>query len=270
MDKQNFKTSIVNFYNSNHMYTNEDPICHCEVKFNSNKLLITIGESWTWGDSLDPQTRLQSIYGKHLSDMLQLDWLNIARKGASNFWIFYQIADLIRYGKIPYDELLIVFCCTEAGREFNENWAWHEFNPTKNLPRFNNFDQCIMQYNCKLIDYLKIQLARLSPKSEVIISHNFCNSSFWQHDLPQIQDNWVKINAVYNKQSVPFDVPTVANFEYFRKYCTDIERIVDLQTQAIELVDFLVASPLHHKQASKHPTVESHRLWAEHLHSQIR
>jgi hypothetical protein len=252
------------------MYTEDPSICHCEVKFKSNKLLITIGESWTWGDSLDPQTRLQSIYGKHLSEMLQLDWLNIARKGASNFWIFYQISELIRYDKIPYDELLIVFCCTETGREFDENWAWYEFDPTKNLPSFDSVDQCIIKYNSKLMDYLKNQLSQLNPKVEVVISHNFCNSSFWQHDFFQVQDNWVKINAMYNKQSVSFNVPTIAKLQYFKKYCKDIERIVDLQTQAIELVDFLDKSPLHHKKATKHPTSKSHRLWAEHLHSKIR
>lgn len=270
MYKQDFQHSIINSYNSNHMYTLEDAICHCEVNYNSKKLLITIGESWTWGDSLDPKLRLQSIYGKHLSNMLQLDWLNIARKGASNLWIFYQIADLVRYNKIPYDELLIVFCCTEAGREFNENWSWYEYDPTRGLDSFDNFDQCILHYNANLIDYLKTQLAKLVPHVDIILSHNFCNSSFWQHDLPQIENNWVKINALYTKQSIPFDVPTVANFNYFRKYCTDIERIVNLQTQAIDLVDFLDASPLHHKLATKHPTVKSHRLWAEYLHSQIR
>jgi len=254
------------------MYNSDDAICHYDKKFNSNKLIVTIGESWTWGDSLDPQLRLQEVYGKHLSDSFKCDWLNIARKGASNFWIFYQIAELVRYGNIPYNKLLIVFCCTEAGREFSEQWSWHKYDPTQNLKSFNNFDECIHDYNAGLVRYLKTQIDKLKwivPTVDVVISHNFCNASFWQHDIPQIEDNWVKINALHNDKHIAFNVPTIGNFKYFRKHCSDVESIIDYQEQAIELVNFLLASPLHHKKASKHPTNVSHQLWANYLHTQI-
>ena len=78
---------------------NEDGINHgedcCYYKNNGkDKLLITIGESWTWGDSLEDHgyNRLDCVWGNKLSTMLDTDWINIARKGASNLWIFYQIS----------------------------------------------------------------------------------------------------------------------------------------------------------------------------------
>ena len=75
-------------------------------------LLITIGESWTWGDSL-PDNRLKNVWGYRLATKLQIDWLNIARCGASNFWIFYQLSELIRFGnnnnQFPYGKIVFVF-----------------------------------------------------------------------------------------------------------------------------------------------------------------
>lgn len=58
---------------------------------NSNNLLITIGDSWTWGDSLgDLSIRYRSdhIYGKYISEHLGSDWLNYGYCGSGNNALF--------------------------------------------------------------------------------------------------------------------------------------------------------------------------------------
>ena len=60
------------------------------IKQNRKTLVVTIGESWTWGDSLgktqhkifdDKEFRLANVYGRRLADTLQADFLNIAKPG---------------------------------------------------------------------------------------------------------------------------------------------------------------------------------------------
>ena len=55
-------------------------------------LLITIGDSWTWGDSLgsttlefnDKQTRHKQFYTNLLAKKLEADWIMLARCGCDN------------------------------------------------------------------------------------------------------------------------------------------------------------------------------------------
>ena len=69
-------------------------------------LLIMVGDSWTWGDHLgcidwntasnDP-VRLEQIAGRHLSNLLDADWVNLARPGCSNYWMLEKLQDLEPY-----------------------------------------------------------------------------------------------------------------------------------------------------------------------------
>ena len=75
---------------------NNRKIIHEDIQ-NKQNLLVTIGDSWTWGDSIDgihatvkPDSpkRLESVYGKKIKDQLNdYDWINIAYPGTGNRWI---------------------------------------------------------------------------------------------------------------------------------------------------------------------------------------
>jgi hypothetical protein len=264
-----FNKDIQDFFNNNHMYQSEDAICYCDTN-GSTKLLITIGESWTWGDSLDSDLRLQQVWGKCLSKKLNCDWLNIARKGASNFWIFYQIAELVRFGKLPYTDIQIVFCCTESGREYNENWNWYQTNPCIFLQhkKFETLTDSVCYFNKCLIDTLTNDLQKLQPV-EILITHNFCGTTFWHHRYQQLNKNWV--NLTTEKLGVEFDyeVPTIGQYNHFRSSYRNLNTAIEMQTKSLSLVDFLTSSPYNYKQASKHPTAESHEFWADYIFNQL-
>src|SRR6056300_569890 len=101
------------------------------VKRSSNVLLVTIGESWTWGDSLqsswadgtdDKEFRLLNVYGGKLSLKLNSDFLNIAMPGESNLWIANKLDYLIEnIDSLNYKNIIIILTLTEVGREFNGN-----------------------------------------------------------------------------------------------------------------------------------------------------
>lgn len=95
-------------------------------------LLVTIGDSWTWGDSLgkidatlgivdDYAHRTTSIYGYHLSSMLDTDWVNYAICGIDNITVltdaFTQLSHLID----EYSKIYVVVTLTETSRELNRD-----------------------------------------------------------------------------------------------------------------------------------------------------
>lgn len=68
-----------------------------------HNLLVTIGDSWTWGDSLgkctanydDLAARKSQCFGKKISEKLQADWLNLGFCGAGNGYLLKCLDDLI-------------------------------------------------------------------------------------------------------------------------------------------------------------------------------
>ena len=77
---------------------------------NKDSLLITVGDSWTWGDSfkdLSADYRSQHVYGTHLSRYLNTDWINYGDCGSSNPHILLgleKILNLVYKDYCPYIE----------------------------------------------------------------------------------------------------------------------------------------------------------------------
>jgi hypothetical protein len=90
------------------------------ISRSSKTLLVTIGDSWTYGGDLAPQLRQQQVYGNQLSTMLQSDWLNLSLPAQSNFWIASMVEEFTAiYNQLNYDKVILVCVFTGAGRWFN-------------------------------------------------------------------------------------------------------------------------------------------------------
>lgn len=94
------------------------------VSRDSHSLLVTIGESWTWGSEL--QNRLHDVYGNLVSTALEWDWLNLAIPGASNFFIAEKAEELHNIvDNLDYQKIVVVCLFTELGRDFNSQRDIH-------------------------------------------------------------------------------------------------------------------------------------------------
>ena len=64
----------------------------------SNELIITIGDSWTWGDSLGDCSvpyRSKHVYGRYLADDRHMNWVNWGWCGCSNWDIVSTLTQCI-------------------------------------------------------------------------------------------------------------------------------------------------------------------------------
>lgn len=115
------------------------------ISNNSDTLLVTIGDSWTYGLELDD--RLQQVYGRIVSDSLQADWLNIACPGQGNFWITERFVEAVKLVKtLDYKKIYVICVFTEIGRSI-----------VSHLDGFINYRRWLSQYNGSDIhnDFLK-------------------------------------------------------------------------------------------------------------------
>ena len=71
-DKDQIIKNTKYFQYSNHtqFYTFEDYNLYEEKIQNKNKLLIVIGDSWTWGDTLEKNKRCEQFYTNKLAEKI--------------------------------------------------------------------------------------------------------------------------------------------------------------------------------------------------------
>lgn len=112
------------------------------VSRNSDTLLVTVGDSWTWGASLNPSKRKNQVWGNVVSEMIGADWLNLAQPGQSNQWMANRCRELYNISaELEYKKIVVVVVFTGAARsldqDFNyihwfENNSIHDFLPMLN------------------------------------------------------------------------------------------------------------------------------------------
>lgn len=103
---------------------------------NSKELIITVGDSWTWGDSLGKTTlefddysyRTSKIYGNCLSEKLGHDFINIGIPGGSNLNILTYVEQVLKSLTKTYKDICIIFTLTESGRELRDSFLNHKLH----------------------------------------------------------------------------------------------------------------------------------------------
>lgn len=121
-----------------------------ERSINSDNLTITVGDSWTWGDSLgktttefdDKEHRVSHIYGSILANKLQSDFINIGIPGGSNLYILLFLEKVLCSLVKKYKNIHIIFTLTESGRElangFLQQRSHYNEWAGKDWPTFDN------------------------------------------------------------------------------------------------------------------------------------
>ena len=234
------------------------------------KLLITIGDSWTWGDSLgttrhrygisDPN-RTKMVYGYHLQSAIgDCDWCNIAWPGTANQWIvdvalrFQHLQKLLSYEKI-----LISVGLTDITRDVFQRGIMPEangsfFNAAKIYER-NYFTQLL-------------QLSQ-TENIQLIVGRNFTNT--FDENLKilpnHLSKRWIDISAQHWDSGIT--APACIGLKFPDQLVNEDEKrySIDIAIPNSQAVtDFLEQCPLHYKRATKHPHEQCHVFWAEYLY----
>lgn len=96
--------------------------CFDFINRESDVLVVTIGDSWTWGSDLPTNSRLQQVYGNLISQQLNADFLNLGQPGSNNFFIAERVEELgAIVNQLEYKKIYLICTFTETGRSFNSH-----------------------------------------------------------------------------------------------------------------------------------------------------
>lgn len=256
-------------------------------------LLITVGDSWTWGDhlgtidwdkSVNDPIRLQQVYGRLLADKLDADWVNIAEPGCSNYWMIEKLQDIEQnIIDTKYKNIKVVITLTEDLREATYT---KRFDVTEAYKYFWDNSTSIAGFLIKVEGFLMHNLETYCNKvlnAEFYVSRAFTDN--WPHTTsPLLLDStWCDViqqqfkYPSYSKQ-VPFIgqmsinplnekfINTLSN----QKKLNYKEEFLDIMQFVESRWNFLGASHYNLKGSTCHPNPAGHELWAEYLYSKIR
>ena len=241
-------------------------LLHEDIQQRKN-LLVTIGDSWTWGDSLgttdrkngisDPN-RLNLVYGKHLQNHIgHCDWINIATPGTANLWVVDVATRFIEIRKkTSYQKIILSIGLTDITRDVHQRFA--ERSNGSLLDIMDQFESNIFK---------KIRKIETQSDMTLIVGRNFTDTmsdrriGSVKHHL---NDRWVDISADHCGLPRP---PKCLGY-WVPDGLLEQDKIWTLEhmiPNSLAMTDFLMACPLHYKKASKHPTEQSHELWAKYI-----
>jgi len=119
------------------------------IKRNKKNIVITLGESWTYGDSLtnvkvlhrkdDPLHRANSTFGAHCARILNADLFISAVPGNSNGNIFKTLEPTLNYvNTLGYENIYLIYQFTSPGRDIADNWFRDTFKDANLLYQFKD------------------------------------------------------------------------------------------------------------------------------------
>jgi len=135
-----------------------------DKNYNQDTLLITAGDSWTWGDSLGGtnlkydnfEYRTNHIYGHLLAKKLSSDFINIGMPGFDNVNIVLNLNKVLSNLTKSYKQIDVVITLTETGREFTNTFLNFQDLYTNILagPNWPTFEEIINNtYNSNDLEF---------------------------------------------------------------------------------------------------------------------
>lgn len=286
---------------------NEDTVSYCapngttrrwyhEENNGSNNLLITIGDSWTWGDHLgsinwetvyDDPIRLESVYGKKLSKQLDTDWVLIANPGCSNYWMLSKlrlISSQIKELKNKYKNIYIIVTLTEDLRECSNRAEWQYvadyYSMMINSTNLENFlikieKKLFLEFK-ELFDDLKVtcKITRaftdIWPNNKECIRNYLLDKTWCDVFQDEVQfDRYYRVVPFIGQMAIqPLNDIYISKLQGTQA-TTFKNDFINLEEKLRARWNFLGESKYNLKGSTYHPSIEGHAVYANYLYKAL-
>ena len=255
------------------------------VKRKKDSLLIVIGESWTYGESLTNvataikkyslYAQLLNCFGSRMAVAMNVDYYQYAVPGNCNFYMFEELKRILKYiSDMDYKKVYICMQMTEPGREkaIANELAGHSLDKLYDPDQKKiNFKQWLMEYDEIFFNLYNDIIAEYKDKViiDAILSKNFCRTitSKREYLFRIIETSWIQYSAKTSgiKLQMPdfYAVGWMADMK--ENYSKTIEFDIDFLTQQLDIIEQSNHFLLNNENHCPHPKEIAHALWAQFL-----
>jgi len=255
------------------------------VKRKKDKLLIVIGESWTYGESLkDIATGLQryslssqltGCFGSKMTLMMNSDYYQYAVPGNCNFYMFQELPRILEYvSSLEYKEIYVCMQMTDPSREMAiaqklVDTSLNVLYKGSEKISFNNwlkqYDELFFKWFDQILNFYKTKCNITSA----IIWKNFCctNTDVRYESFKVIEQSWIQYSARTMGQQLEmpefYSIGWLASMqELYNKQLTFDITYLNKQIDIIEKSNNFLTGNMYHYP---HPNETAHMLWAQYL-----
>ena len=257
----------------------DDTRCRYHCHDISDRVVVTIGDSWTYGKGLDPWDH-RDHYGRLISDRLDHSCLHFGCIGGSNSWSINILAQIIGFlNHSRYQQGTIIVTLTENGRDINEgrsrpfDYSIYRDRPV-DLALFHTvLDDVEHEWACRLLQARSL----LDPRFSIIIGTNFCWHQKLLLDLDAVPGlvclprSWIE--CLPGDESIPRIRTTNRAWtdtlldiidHQDRKVCKDW--VLQTESGITQLFASMRSRKKYFPEHDPgHPNAQGHRLWADAL-----
>jgi hypothetical protein len=264
------------------------------IKKSSKNLLIVIGESWTYPDSLtgvsaydgtdDLSHRCKSSFWAHMGNVLDADILHSAKPGNSNVWNIknlQRIKSQFHQYFLEYSTVYLVFQLTSPWRDLSADSVVTESisktEDTKyvlNIPKWTKkllpIQEYFVRYDNNYLKCIEEITKSLNLKTLVWKNFNFFQSTYKPKNIHLIETPWIQFSATLANIKLPplpgaMEPWAFDNFKTFKNY--DVS--TNLLLEEIDKMDKIHAvynnGSLQEWHNGNHPNETNHKKWAEYM-----
>jgi hypothetical protein len=265
-------------------YWVEHPALHTEffVKRNKKNLLLVIGESWTYGETLPGiatgiqqynfLTQLTLGFSAKMAVTLDTDLYQYAVPGNCNFYMFSELDRILSYvSNLQYETIYVCMQMTEPSREQSLIKELEKNNhPLQDLifPKQKmTFTEWLTKYDNIFFDEYEKIISKYKNLN-CILWKNFCsvNTESVNRTFNIINTTWIE----YSSKVLSADIvsPTFYSAGWLDTIVKDYQQIKFDRSELLRQLDlieasnaFIKANSLH----SHHPNQFGHLLWSQFL-----
>jgi len=252
------------------------------VKRNKKNLLLVVGESWTYGETLpgvstgiqkyDFMTQLRLGFASRMAVTLDTDLYQYAVPGNCNFYMFSELDRILNYvSSLNYEKIYVCMQMTEPSREQtlkvelkNNNHRLQDLI----LPDTQiNFSDWLIKYDDIFFDEYEKIISK-HTNLECILWKNFCkiNTSNINRMFKIVNTTWIEYSSKI--LSAQIKSPTFYSVGWLDNIVDNYHNVKFDQTELLYQLDlieasnaFIKANSLH----SHHPNQLGHLLWSQFL-----
>jgi hypothetical protein len=247
---------------------------------NQDTLLVTFGDSWTYGDDLTPNNdreyRLENVFGNQLSKRIGADYLNLAVPGSGNQWTPVLFEEFVQL-ELEYKHIVAIITFTEVGRDF-DGWFDRDVDYASwlkiNIHTSQDYTKFLQWQNNQIASKI-VELADQIPGLKLLVSSNFVDPiGLEPFGSQRLDKTWLEVYRGKMDDVCYFVSPyiiekyrSVLELEWSLDKTTWLEWANKCLVQSEQRLD-IIKDPQYFR-GLYHPLIEGHRAWADYLETQI-
>jgi hypothetical protein len=231
---------------------------------NSDVLVVTCGDSWTWGAFLsendDEEFRLTYTFGNLVSTELNADWLNLGQSGSNNFFIAEQVEAFSKIvPQLDYKKIYLICTFTEIGRSFDSHHdgyidyiSWFD----NNIKVESDFDKFLYFLNAECLSRIKRAIENYNI--EFRVGTNFVDAIGIESDSGFLKMPWFRLLNI-DRPVVHLGPTGALRLNCVQQFIPEHKKSL-FKSWFIKLTD-----ATDRVNGGYHPTVEGHKIWANYV-----